>query len=134
MKWLLCLLCLLPLTLMAQQTAERIAQHVAAQRTADLRTLPTDFARAALRYRESFTEGDVHTQAVSRKAVIALMERSVAVQDTAKAKQQTMMLRLFRKYSAGTDANSLEQARQVLADFGKSIEPKAISGSGEVID
>ena len=125
MKYLLALLCCLPFALIAQApaTTTRTQQHTTAQQDFARKALPTEFARARLRYTESLTEGDAATRRVSRDGMIALMERSVALQRGQAATNQRALLKLFRRYATASDPESVANANRVIADFEKTLKP-----------
>ena len=125
MKYLLVLLCCLPLALVAQApaAATRTEQHTSARQDFARKALPTEFARARLRYTESLTEGDAATRRVSRDGMIALMERSVALQSGQAAANQQALLKLFRRYATAADPESVANANRVIADFEKTLKP-----------
>lgn len=134
MRALLFCLLLLPFGLWAQTAAERSAAHTEAQSTRVLQTLPTEFARAQLRYTESFTQGDARTQAVSRDKVIELMQQSIAHRTGNGRKHQEKMLALFERYSTEGRPESAEQAKRVLRDFERSLRVEEVSDKVPVIE
>ena len=122
MRLLACLLFLLPFGLSAQTAPDRAASHAAAQRAQTARVATQDFARARLRYAESFTEGDARTQRVSRDGVVRLMRQSAAGSTGQTAKNRRKLLELFERYSA---AGSTDEALRVLTDFERSLQARA---------
>ena len=136
MRYLLVLLCCLPLSLLAQApaTPTRAEQHTAAREDFARKALPTEFARARLRYTESLTEGDAATRRVSRDGMIELMERSVALQRGQAAANQRALLKLFRRYATAADAESMANANRVIADFEKTLKRPTVQAAQPTID